>query len=72
MPKSPLDQLIDLTVEKARGPVALDRRAAAPPVGEAAFTSPLTGRDGTGRPYRIFVPGLDMVGDPEAVIGGAD
>lgn len=71
-PKSPLENLIDLAVEQARGPVAVDRRAAAAPVGSAAFSSPLTGHDETGRPYRIFVPGLDAVGDPEVVIGGAD
>jgi hypothetical protein len=63
--------IIVVAVEEARGPVVLDRSATSPPELGTAYAQALAGLDAQGNTFHIFVPGFDMVGDPEAVIGGA-
>jgi len=72
MRRSAVSTIIDVAVEQARGPVNVDRMATVDPTGAMAYASPLTGVDQAGRHYHVFVPGIDRVGDPEAVIGHAD
>ena len=72
MRRSAVATIIDVAVEQARGPLNVDRLAAVPPAGAETYGSPLTGTDQSGKHFHIFVPGIDRVGDPEAVIGHAD